>query len=90
MARCESCGMPLKPEVQAVEKDGSLSNVYCKNCYAQGAFLHPKATVEEMRKYSIEGMVKGGWPRFLAKFMTLGMNKLPRWKQEDSSKPVVK
>ena len=89
MARpmCESCGMPLKDEVKGTEADGTANNKYCMHCYVDGAFTAPNATVEEMRHYSIEGMTGSGWPRFLAKFMTKNIGKLPRWQKADTSVP---
>lgn len=87
-SKCESCGMPLKDKVKGVRKDGTPSEHYCNLCYENGEFKHPDATVEEMMKYSVEGMSQSGWPKFLAKLMVKNIPKLPRWQQEDTSKPV--
>lgn len=35
---CQSCGMPLNPEVLGTEKDGSKNEEYCTYCYADGHF----------------------------------------------------
>jgi len=32
---CQSCGMPLNPEVLGTEKDGSKNEEYCTYCYAE-------------------------------------------------------
>lgn len=86
---CESCGMPLrKNELKGTKADGSLSDRYCAYCYKEGEFLAPDATPEKMREMSIKGMKESGWPGFLASFLTKNIHKLPRWQQEDTSKPV--
>ena len=35
---CQSCGMPLSPEVLGTNADGSKSDEYCIYCYKDGAF----------------------------------------------------
>jgi hypothetical protein len=88
---CESCGMPLRKESdRGKNQDGTLSSHYCAMCYADGAFLHPDATAEQMREYSIKGMTEeGNWPKWLAKFLTKNTHKLPRWQEADTSKPAT-
>ena len=77
---CESCGMPLKKdENKGTLKNGTLSSKYCRHCFADGEFIHPDATVEEMREHSIKGMNQNGMPKFLAKIMTSRISSLPRW-----------
>ena len=44
---CQSCGMPLNPEVLGTEKDGSKNEEYCTYCYADGHFT-VKGTMDEM------------------------------------------
>lgn len=85
---CQSCGMPLKDAVRGSRKNGDLSQLYCKYCFQDGEFTVPDATVDDMVKYSVEGMTKKGWPKFMAKFLTKNTKNLPRWKQEDTSKPA--
>ncbi len=85
---CGSCGMPLKDDVKGTREDGSKSEHYCMYCYENSKFKQPDATVEQMREYSIKGMSEKGWPKFLAKLVTMNMHKLPRWQQADSSEPV--
>jgi len=46
---CQSCGMPLDTDaVKGTEKNGLKSNEYCKYCYENGAFTHPKMNLEDM------------------------------------------
>ena len=44
---CQSCGMPLNPEVLGTEKDGSKNEEYCTYCYADGHFT-VECTMDEM------------------------------------------
>jgi formylmethanofuran dehydrogenase subunit B len=47
---CQSCGMPMDTEaVKGTEKNGLKSNEYCKYCYENGAFTHPKMNLEDMK-----------------------------------------
>jgi len=46
---CQSCSMPLEPDMAGTEKDGTLSNEYCKYCYQDGVFTSPSMTLEEMK-----------------------------------------
>ena len=48
---CQSCGMPLdKEEVKGTQKNGLKSDEYCKYCYGNGVFKHPKMNLEGMKK----------------------------------------
>ena len=85
---CESCGMPMKDKDKGIKKDGSMSEHYCNLCYDKGKFHDPDATVEDMKKYSVEGMSKAGWPKWLARLLVRNTGKLPRWQQEDTTKPA--
>ena len=43
---CQSCGMPMEPEVYGTNADGSINEDYCKYCYVGGEFTD-KVTMEE-------------------------------------------
>ena len=38
MKFCQSCGMPLTPEILGTNADGSKNEDYCIYCYKDGAF----------------------------------------------------
>ena len=38
MKFCQSCGMPLTPEILGTNADGSKNEEYCIYCYKDGAF----------------------------------------------------
>ncbi len=44
---CQSCLIPLAPQVLGTEADGSKSQDYCIYCYKEGAFTQ-ELTMEEM------------------------------------------
>jgi len=81
-ARCQSCGMPLKadPKGGGTNADGSLSNEYCSLCYENGKLINPEMTIDEMRALIIEKLGEKGYPRFVAWFFTIGLNRLKRWR----------
>jgi hypothetical protein len=55
---CQSCGMPLdKEDIKGTEKNGLKSNEYCKYCYENGVFKHPKMSLDEM-KNNVENTMK--------------------------------
>jgi hypothetical protein len=76
--------MPMKkdPELGGTEKDGSKSGKYCSYCYKDGEFTWKDCTPEQMREFCIEQMAKGGMPKFVAKFLTMGIPKLERWRNK--------
>ncbi|MCM3901219.1 MAG: zinc ribbon domain-containing protein, partial [Pyrinomonadaceae bacterium] len=75
-ARCQSCGMPLKadPKGGGTNADGSLSNEYCNFCYQNGKLINPEMTIDEMRALIIEKLGEKGYPWFIARFFTIGLN----------------
>ncbi len=44
---CQSCGMPLTPEILGTNADGTKNEEYCIYCYKDGAFTDD-LTMEEM------------------------------------------
>ena len=50
MKFCQSCGMPLTPEVLGTNADGSKNEEYCIYCYKDGAFTGD-FTMEEMVEF---------------------------------------
>ncbi len=49
MKFCQSCGSPLINNLQGTEKDGSVSEEYCGNCYSNGKFREPRMTLDKMK-----------------------------------------
>ena len=52
MTFCQSCGMPLSPEVRGTERDGTPSADYCRYCYQNGTFTG-EMTMDEMIDYCV-------------------------------------
>lgn len=45
---CQCCGMPLDdPQLHGSEKDGAISNDYCRFCYDHGAFTAPDVSMDD-------------------------------------------
>lgn len=84
MEFCQSCTMPLSPEVLGTEKDGTPSADYCTYCYQQGEFVGDM-TMKEMMEFTIEKMVEMN-PDLPKEEVTEYMSKtfptLKRWKEQ--------
>lgn len=55
--RCQSCGMPLSDKFFGTEKDGSQTQIYCKFCFQDGAFVQPDLPIEVMVQMSVDNMM---------------------------------
>jgi hypothetical protein len=82
---CQSCGMPLKRDVQGggTNADGSRSKIYCSKCYEGGAFTSPDITLEEMKVVVKSKLKTLGFPGFLSGVFTRNIPKLERWRNHD-------
>jgi hypothetical protein len=78
---CQSCGKPMKNDMQAggTNADGSKNYLYCSYCYQDGNFTF-NGTLKEFKKHCIEVMRQQGVNKFFAWIITLGMKRLDRWK----------
>lgn len=80
---CQSCAMPLTDDIHGTEKDGSLSEDYCKFCYRNGEFQED-FTMEEMIEFCIPLTVAN--TDMDEQSVTVMLNKvipeLKRWKKE--------
>ena len=85
---CQSCGMPLSPEVLGTNADGSKNEDYCMYCYKDGNFLQ-ECTMEEMIEHCAQFVneVNKGLPQPITKEEYIGRMKmyfphLKRWRKE--------
>ena len=77
---CQSCGSPIRQEAeQGTESGGSLTDLYCGNCYRFGAFTEPGMTVDEMKENIRHRMLDMRFPRFLADLLANRVYTLKRW-----------
>ena len=86
MMQCQSCGMPLKKEIQGTERDGSLSDKYCLHCYENGAWTS-NLEFNEMYAYNLKRFKESDMNKiekiFLTKMYTKRfMQKLERWQDD--------
>lgn len=80
---CQSCGMPMDSEqLMGTEKDGSLSNEYCRYCYWRGSFTEPDITIKEMTMKIIGKMEEMHIDSATIDLAVLHLPDLKRWKQE--------
>ena len=80
---CQSCGMPMEPEVYGTNADGSKNDEYCCHCYANGAFTSD-VTMEQMIAVCVPFMAteESGFTAQQAQTMMEEMlPTLKRWKQ---------
>jgi hypothetical protein len=73
--------MPMRadPKGGGTNADGSCSNEYCSFCYQNGEFVNPDMTIDGMRALIIEKLGEKGYPRFIARFFGIGLDRLKRW-----------
>ena len=82
MARCESCGIPLRksPGGGGTESNGTTrSTKYCSLCYGDGAFYFKGTDVREFQAMVVDVMVENGWWRPAAWLLTREIPRLRRW-----------
>jgi hypothetical protein len=82
---CQSCGMPLKsdPNHGGTNKDRTKSELYCSNCYQNGAFTRPDWKVEDMQAFVKSKMKEMGFVMGLfAGMFSKQIPKLQRWNQK--------
>jgi len=79
---CQSCGMPLKRDVNGggTNSDGSKNSKFCSNCFQDGKFTMPDITVDEMKIRVKEKLKEFGFPGFLGGVFTRNIPKLERWR----------
>ena len=80
---CQSCGMPLdKEEVKGTQKNGLKSDEYCKYCYGNGVFKHPKMNLEGMKKNVETQMKKLEHHEYVIQKAITILPSLNRWKNK--------
>jgi len=78
---CQSCTMPIDMDAKkGTEKNGSLSNNYCRYCYRDGDFTNPQITLEEMKTNIISQMQKQHIPDDVIFSSVTLLPSLKRWK----------
>ena len=79
---CQSCGMPLKKSDLGTEKDGSLSQDYCKYCYQNGEFVDNVSMEEYIEMCSQFGAQAGMTNEQMKEYCTQLFPTLKRWKNK--------
>lgn len=83
-AICQSCGMPLaNASLLGTGADGSPATDHCKWCYADGGYIDPTITQEEMVEICVSHMAgpdSGFTEEGARTFMESLLPQLDRWK----------
>ncbi len=82
---CQSCTLPIdNAEDRGTEKDGSLSTLFCKYCYKDGAFTDPNMTLEKMQAIAVTQMQKQQLPADIIQRSLDMLPTLQRWRKVDA------
>ena len=85
MKQCQSCGMPLNTakagDCRGTEVDGSHSEKWCSLCYADGKFITPDCTLDEMLKIVDTALKEQNSGAFMRKMALRQIPTLERWKR---------
>ena len=87
---CQSCGAPIHQDSKkGREKDGSLSQLYCNECYQFGGFIDTKMTAEKMAVQVRKKVLERHYPRYLADLLAQRTYSLKRWEDAKASEPAL-
>lgn len=89
---CQSCSMPLdKTDLKGTEKDGSISDLYCRYCYNNGVFTNPGLTLDKMRSRVVSEAGKKQLPAHVLEDALVRLPHLFRWKRKskEEKKPAL-
>ena len=68
--------------LRGTEKDGSLSEDYCKYCYQNGEFVRPGITLDEMIERMLEMSEKEAVPADIVEESIRRLPGLKRWRRD--------
>ena len=78
---CQSCGMMIdNTGFLGTEKDGSVSNEYCDECYYIGDFRYPALTIVDMKDIVIDEMESLGASNEKIDLAVKNLINLKRWR----------
>lgn len=81
---CQSCGMPIEnPDQLGKNKDGSISEDYCKYCYENGEFVDKVDMQTYINMCSEYGEQAGMTNEEMKTFCQKLFPTLKRWKEEN-------
>lgn len=82
--QCQSCGLMLQSkrtgDMRGTEAGGSLSEKWCKLCYANGAFIGADCSLQEMIAIVDEALTKQGANPVMKWMAKKQLPKLERWR----------
>ena len=82
---CQSCCKPLeKKSVKGTERDGSISNDYCIDCYNKSEFTQPALTLVEMKNRIHQDLKTKNMPKNVINLTLKILPELKRWRNNNS------
>ena len=78
---CQSCSMPLSPELLGTEIDGTKSTDYCQFCYQDGKFTHTRYSLDDMISHLQNQMDHENLPEDIIESAIARLPHLKRWKK---------
>lgn len=88
--QCQSCGMPLRTpragDCRGTEADGSRSETWCALCYADGGFIDPDCTVEEMIRRVDDILARDGAWFLMRRLARRQIPTLARWHRSPATR----
>ena len=82
--QCQSCGMPLitkkAGDCRGTEADSSKSEMWCSLCYANGKFIGPDCTLEQMQEIVRTALKEQGMNPVMQWLALKQIPRLARWK----------
>ncbi len=82
--QCQSCGMPLQTkksgDCRGTELDGTKSDKWCSLCYANGKFIGPDCTLEQMLEIVDKALIDAGSSKAMRWLALKGVPRLERWR----------
>jgi hypothetical protein len=82
--QCQSCGMPLQTkkagDCRGTEADGTKSEKWCSLCFANGKFLGPDCTLQQMIEIVDKALLEQGSGKLMRWLARSGIPRLERWR----------
>ena len=69
-------------DCRGTEKDGSKSDVWCKLCYQDGAFIGPDCTLDQMKDIVDKALKEQGSGPVMRWMARMQLPRLARWKNK--------
>ena len=77
---CQCCGMPLEDSITSREQDGTMNELYCKWCYADGQYMY--SDLDDLIDVCVKHMANEQLPEDAARaYLRQTLPQLDYWKR---------